>query len=102
MHSVKFDGGKLKELRTARRWDQHKLAEQARRHAVGINQSSVSRYENGMEPTGRNAVALARALKVDVAELYGDSDDEDEESDLSGALERLLRRIVRDEMAARP
>lgn len=85
MHNVRFAGEKLKALRGSRKWDQHKLAEAARSHGVGINQSQISRYENGQEPSGRNALALAAALGVDVRELYGD-DPEEEESQTVGDL----------------
>ena len=78
MHTVRFDGRKLKALRGSRSWDQHKLADAARTHGVGITQSQVSRYENGQEPGGRNALALAKALDVKVEELYSDDEDEDE------------------------
>lgn len=79
---MRFDGQRLKQLRLERCWDQHRLAEEARKHSTGITQSQISRYESGhQEPSGRNALALARALGVEVAELYAsdvDSSDEDE------------------------
>lgn len=96
MHTVvKFDGHQLRSLRLRMRLDQHALAERARSHGVGITQSQISRYENGHEPSGRNAIALASALSVDVNELYGGgphatgSEDDDEEADAS---------LTRDEM----
>lgn len=76
---MRFNGGKLKALRDSRKWDQHRLAEAARAHGTGITQSQISRYENGQEPSGRNAMALAAALGVTVEELYG-ADAEDEEA----------------------
>lgn len=93
---MRFDGEKLKALRVSRRWDQHKLAEAAREHGrVGITQSQISRYENGQEPSGRNALALAGALNVEVRDLYSGSPDDDAEDrlprrqSLSGDLQRL-------------
>lgn len=75
MHIVKFDGKQLKALRVSRKWDQHRLAEAARAFPSGITQSQISRYENGQEPSGRNALALAAALGVEVRDLYSDDDD---------------------------
>lgn len=95
MHSVRFDGEKLRELRLARKWGQHELAEQARRYCTGITQASISRYENGMEPSGRNALALARALGVGVTALYRNGVDSDEpvsrEAEILDALRPLAR-----------
>lgn len=83
LHTMRFNGRKLKALRGSRKWDQHTLAEAARKHATGVTQSQISRYENGQEPSGRNALALASALGVDVRDLYAPDDDDDEEdSDL--------------------
>lgn len=82
---MKFDGDRLRTLRARKHLDQHALAERARQHGVGITQSQISRYENGHEPSGRNALALASALEVDVNELYtggrNGSEEEDEEDD---------------------
>jgi transcriptional regulator with XRE-family HTH domain len=102
---VRFDGGRLRDLRTARKWDQHRLAEAARGYGVGVTQSQVSRYENGQEPSGRNVVALASALNVDVRELYdangsGPSDD-DEESDPVADLIAALSRFVDHKLTVR-
>ena len=94
---MKFSGEKLRELRKARSWDQHRLASEARSYATGITQASVSRHENGMEPSGRNALAYARALGVDVAELYGvaaAADEEDSSMSLTRDLHRSIVRIV--------
>lgn len=77
MHDMRFDGGKLRALRTAKKWDQHRLAEAARQHQTGITQGAISKYENGMEPNGRNALALALALDVEVNELFVEDDDEE-------------------------
>lgn len=79
---MKFDGEKLRKLRTDRKWDQHRLAEAARAHGVGITQSQISRYENGQEPSGRNLVAVAQALGVEPRELLDGSPDVDEEDAL--------------------
>lgn len=104
---MRFDGTRLKALRTAKKWDQHRLAEAARAHGVGITQSQVSRYENGQEPSARNALALASALTVDVREFFAngsepslDTDGDDEEADPLVALMHALRRVVREEMSA--
>lgn len=100
---MQFDGAALKALRASRKWDQHRLAEAARAHGVGITQSQVSRYENGQEPSGRNALALASALEVDVRELYGadeQASEDDEESDPVADLMAAIRRVVRAEMQA--
>jgi transcriptional regulator with XRE-family HTH domain len=90
---VRFDGQRLKALRTARKWDQHRLAETARRHGVGITQSQVSRYENGQEPSGRNALALAAALEVDVADFYAEKASSDDDEELASMA------LTRDEYA---
>lgn len=101
-HTVRFNGEKLRELREARKFDQHRLAERARRYGTGITQASVSRHENGMQPSGANALAYARALDIDVAELYGldadQPDDEDEalsRDDLLTALAPLAKLLQR-------
>lgn len=75
---MQFDGSRLKALRTTRKWDQHRLAEAARAHGVGITQSQISRYENGQEPSGRNVLAIAAALGVEPKALYGETAEEDE------------------------
>lgn len=80
---MRFSGDTLKRLRLERRWDQHRLAEAARSHGVGITQSQISRYENDHEPSGRNALALASALGVRVEDLYDRAGDDDEEEDSS-------------------
>lgn len=97
---VRFDGGKLKELRSDRKWDQHRLAEAARSHGVGITQSQVSRYENGQEPSGRNVMALAAALGIEVKDLYGEPDAEAASMTAATAdtLYEALRAIVRTEV----
>lgn len=101
---MRFAGTKLKQLRDERKWDQHTLAEKARAHGVGITQASVSRYENGKEPSGLNALAMARALNVDVNELYtenaGGEDDEESSqvphSALYDALKQELLAAIHD------
>lgn len=98
---MNFDGAHLKQLRLGRRWDQHQLAERARRFGVGITQSQISRYENGHEPAGRNALALANALEVRVEDLYkrdaAAADDDDEEAaHVAGSLDVLLRLRIRE------
>lgn len=79
---MRFDGAKLKQLRETRCWDQHTLAEHARQHGASLNQSTVSRSENGKEPSGRNVVALAAALGIEPRELY-DSDDDAEAASMA-------------------
>jgi transcriptional regulator with XRE-family HTH domain len=106
---MRFDGHHLKELRIAKKWDQHRLAEAARSHGVGITQSQISRYENGKEPSGRNALALATALGVTVEELF--ADDEAEAASMNAAapltpaefemFADLLSRIVRPKTSVR-
>lgn len=76
---MRFDGNKLRDLRKARSWDQHRLAEAARQHQTGITQGAISRYENGMEPTTRNAMAIAVALEVDLSALMREDDAGDDE-----------------------
>ena len=102
---MQFAGSRLRSLRLERRLDQHTLAERARSYGVGVTQSQISRYENGQEPSGRNALALASALVVDVIELYEDDrdadSDDDEDSDAMEALTRALRRVISDELAVR-
>jgi transcriptional regulator with XRE-family HTH domain len=111
---MKFNGSKLKVLREARKWDQHRLAEAARSYGTGITQSQISRYENGKEPSGRNAVALAAALDTTVADLYTDDidlatvtaaaasdDDEDSSMTIGQALDRMLERKVQAEVDRR-
>lgn len=108
IHTVRFDGEKLKALRDSRKWDQHRAAEAARSYGVGITQSQISRYENGIqEPTGRNALALAAAFDVDVRELYCDDADDEEAAQvfvsppsLDDFLRLHIRQLVRAEMQA--
>lgn len=99
---MRFDGDKLKALRDARKWDQHRLAEAARSHGAGITQSTISRYEHGQEPSGRNIVALAAALEVDPRELYADDTDDAEAATMTAAtadsLFEALRALVRTEV----
>lgn len=76
-HSMRFSGKKLRELRQARKLDQTSLSHLARKFASGMTQAQVSRYENGQQPSGHNAIALAAALEVDVRELYEPDDDEE-------------------------
>lgn len=90
---MNFDGARLKALRTSRKWDQHKLAEAARAHGVGITQSQISRYENGQEPSGRNLLALASALDVEATELYGGDEDEEVSSLPVGAEQAFLEAL---------
>lgn len=105
VHTVRFDGERLKTLRVSRKWDQHRLAEAARAFPSGITQSQISRYENGQEPSGRNALALAKALGVSVESLYvaGETDDDEEDSEvplrMTLSLDDMLRLRI-DEIVA--
>ncbi len=54
-------------LKTARRRAKLTQAELAKRSRV--DQSTISRLERGQRPEGDTLVALAKALKVDAAEL---------------------------------
>lgn len=83
---MRFDGENLRKLRKAKSWDQHRLAQEARQHQAGITQAAVSKHENGMQPTTRNAAAYAKALGVPVLELF--ELDDDEEASLSTPLSR--------------
>lgn len=75
MHIVRFDGQKLRDLREGRKWDQMRLATEARQHGAGVTQSTVSRLEAGKhEPTLRTIAALAAALGVDEVALLVDDD----------------------------
>jgi len=58
---------RLKEIRTGKRLTQEQVAERA-----GIDQSTVSELERGVNPnpTLQTILALARALDVDPAELF--------------------------------
>jgi transcriptional regulator with XRE-family HTH domain len=95
----------LKTLRVSRKWDQHRLAEAARAFPSGITQSQISRYENGQEPSGRNALALAKALGVSVESLYvaGETEDDEEDSEvplrMTLSLDDMLRLRI-DEIVA--
>jgi len=57
---------RLKEIRTAKGLTQEQVAEDA-----GIDQSTISELERGVNPnpTLQTILSLARALKVDPAEL---------------------------------
>lgn len=104
---MKWDGSRLRALRVARKWDQHRLAENARSHGVGVTQSQVSRYENGQEPSARNALALASALNVSPGEFFNGADsgsssrasEDDEEGDPVSDLMTAVRRLIREEIA---
>ncbi len=60
----------LYEERTAVGWSQYDLAA-----AAGVQQPLISRAENGLNISRKNALKLAKALNVDVDEL-GNPDDE--------------------------
>lgn len=86
---MRFDGDKLKTLREARKWDQMRLANEARRFRAGVHQSAISKHEHGhQQPTSRNASAYAKALGVSVLDLYSLDDDEEEAAMASAPLTR--------------
>lgn len=102
---MRFDGSKLRSLRKARNWDQHALAELARRERTGVNAATVSRHENNHhQPTSATAAVYAKVLGVDVRDLMSD-DDDDEESSLSTEIETLeealLLRLLEKRLAGR-
>lgn len=73
--SGKFLGKKLRSLRKARGWSQNELGRR-----IGAHVTSISDWERGdNEPSGRHVVSLARELKVNVDELYGSDDDEEDQ-----------------------
>src|SRR3954464_14433071 len=60
-------GGAIRELRLQRKWSQERLAE-----AAGKSGKHVGRIERGEVDVGLTMLAvLARALSVDIAELFG-------------------------------
>lgn len=68
--SGRFNGQKLRQLRTDRGWSQ---AEVGRR--IGAHVTSISDWERGANaPSGRHVVALAREFSVSAEVFYGDAD----------------------------
>ncbi len=59
-------GKRVRELRMKRKWSQEKLAEESGLHTTYISGIERGRRNVGME----NIVKLARALKVDVGQLF--------------------------------
>ena len=79
-------GKRIKELRRARGFSQEKLAE-----ALGISTNYVSGIECGREnPTLDLLIAIAAALKVDVAALFNGAWFELRETELRRKLRALL------------
>lgn len=59
-------GKRIRELRLKRKWSQEKLAEES-----GLHWTYISGIERGKRNLGiENVVKLARALKVDVGQLF--------------------------------
>jgi transcriptional regulator with XRE-family HTH domain len=59
-------GKRVRELRVKRKWSQERLAEESGLHATYISGIERGKRNVGME----NVVKLARALKVDVGQLF--------------------------------
>lgn len=90
-----LEGSRIKSLRESRKLTQHDLASSLRRAGFGTTQTTVSRWEAGQSPHSSVIPALAEALGVEVAELYG-ADDEDEDAALSRETDML--RALRDQL----
>ncbi len=59
-------GKRVRELRLKRKWSQERLAEEC-----GLHPTYISGIEGGKRNVGmENVVKLARALKVDVGQLF--------------------------------
>jgi transcriptional regulator with XRE-family HTH domain len=59
-------GKRVREIRLKRKWSQEKLAEES-----GLHTTYISGIERGKRNVGmENVVKLARALKVDVGQLF--------------------------------
>lgn len=97
-------GQRIKTFRQARRYSQNRLAT-----LVGVDQSQISRIEKGENMPGLETLSsIARALRVSLAELTGELDDQtgmdnltQEERDLIAAYRTLggdsraaLRRVA--------
>ena len=59
-------GKRVRELRMKRKWSQEKLAEESGLHTTYLSGIERGRRNVGME----NIVKVARALKVDVGQLF--------------------------------
>jgi transcriptional regulator with XRE-family HTH domain len=59
-------GKRIRELRLKRKWSQEKLAEESGLHFTYISGIECGKRNVGME----NILELARALKVDVGQLF--------------------------------
>jgi len=59
-------GKRVREIRLKRKWSQEKLAEESELHTTYISGIERGKRNVGME----NVVKLARALKVDVGQLF--------------------------------
>lgn len=67
---MKFIGGKIREIRSAKGWTQEKLADE-----IGIPQGYISKLESGQHsPNHRTLERLASALGVEVGQLDPSSD----------------------------
>lgn len=88
-----FSGERLRRFRSARRLTQHDLASELRSRGFGTTQTTISRWEDGQQPHSGVLPSLADVLQIEMEELYGS--DDDEESDLLGALDASLRSYLR-------
>ena len=94
--TTRFAGDKLRALRLARGWTQAELA-----HRTHVRERQIIRWENGQNVPRIGAVsALARVLKVPVAELLTSDDEADEEGDPVVVLLDAIRAFVRAEIVA--
>lgn len=97
---MKFNGQKLADLRRARSWDQHRLANEARKRGFGLTQAQVSRHENGKQPSGRNAIAYSQVLGIPVEAFYeGEDNALRERREASGSEDAEGRPLTYDEYA---
>lgn len=89
-----FSGSRLRELRLQKKLGQDDLAHRLRAAGHGTTQTTISRWENGVSvPHSAVLPALAAELGVQVGDLYGEAED-DEEAALVAVLTEMLRRIV--------
>jgi len=89
-------------LRLRGRRSREVIAHDLRRLGHGTDAKSIWRYETGRnQPSARLLPDYAAVLGIEVASLFsedGDSDDDDEEADPMVALMGAIRRVVREEM----
>lgn len=98
----RVDGSKLARLRTAKKFDQTELATRLRKRGLGTTQATVSRWENGQEPSAYALPAIAAELGVSIEDLYADADEDDESrtvTTLDDFLRQRIEHFVREVMA---